>query len=145
MAYDVKGNIISKSDIGTLEYSLTQKPYAVSGINLTGNGIPIGTQEITYTSFVRPKSIAENGYMATFTYNGEYDRVKMNIFQNGNNILTRYYLGDCYELDQTSSSSKEKLYLFGDFYGAGAVYVKDGSSKNIYPNFRKVIQNACHK
>lgn len=144
VAYDVKGNIISKSDVGTLEYSLTQKPYAVSGMNLTGNGIPIDTQEITYTSFGRPKSIAENGYMATFNYNGEYDRVKMNISQNGNNILTRYYLGDCYELDQTSSSSKEKLYLFSDFYGAGAVYIKDGSSKKIYYILRDYLGSITH-
>lgn len=144
VAYDVKGNIISKSDVGTLEYSLTQKPYAVSGMNLTGNGIPIDTQEITYTSFGRPKSIAENGYMATFNYNGEYDRVKMNISQNGNNILTRYYLGECYELDQTSSYSKEKLYLFGDFYDAGAVYIKDGSSKKIYYILRDYLGSITH-
>lgn len=51
-------------------------------------------------------------------------------YSNGNNILTRYSLGNCYELDQTSTS-KEKLYLFSDFYGAGAVYIKDGSLKGI--------------
>ena len=103
-AYDMKGNITSKSDVGTFEYALAQKPYAVSGVNVSGNGVPTHTQEITYTSFGRPLSIAENGQVATFTYNGEYDRVKMNLSQNGNNILTRYYLGNCYELDQTSTS-----------------------------------------
>lgn len=142
--YDVKGNITSKSDVGTFEYALAQRPYAVSGVNLSGNGIPTSTQEITYTSFERPISIAENGQVATFTYNGEYDRVKMNISQNGNNILTRYYLGDCYELDQTSSSSKEKLYLFSDFYGAGAVYIKDGSSKKIYYILRDYLGSITH-
>ena len=142
-AYDVKGNITSKSDAGTFEYTLTQKPYAVSGANLSGNGVPTHTQEITYTSFGRPESITDNGQVATFTYNGEYDRVKMNISQNGNNVLTRYYLGNCYELDQTSSS-KEKLYLFGDFYDAGAVYIKEGSSKGIYYILRDYLGSITH-
>lgn len=75
-AYDVKGNITSKSDVGTFEYALAQKPYAISGVSVSGNGIPAHTQEITYASFGRPLSIAENGQVATFTYNGEYDRVK---------------------------------------------------------------------
>ena len=131
-SYDEKGNIISKSDIGTLDYSLSQKPYAVSSINLSSNGIPTWNQDITYTSFWRPESIIENNYTATFTYNGDYDRVKMNISQNGSNTLTRYYLGNCYELDLTSSSSKEKLYLFGGFYDAPAVYIKDGSQGDIH-------------
>lgn len=142
-AYDVKGNITSKSDVGTFEYALAQKPYAISGVSVSGNGIPAHTQEITYASFGRPLSIAENGQVATFTYNGEYDRVKMNISQNGNNILTRYYLGNCYELDQTSTS-KEKLYLFSDFYGAGAVYIKDGSSKGIYYILRDYLGSITH-
>lgn len=142
-AYDVKGNITSKSDAGTFEYTLTQKPYAVSGANLSGNGVPTHTQEIVYTSFGRPESITENGQVATFTYNGEYDRVKMNISQNGNNVLTRYYLGNCYELDQTSSS-KEKLYLFGDFYNSGAVYIKEGSSKGIYYILRDYLGSITH-
>ena len=142
-AYDVKGNITSKSDAGTFEYTLAQKPYAVSGANLSGNGVPTHTQEITYTSFGRPESITENGQVATFTYNGEYDRVKMNISQNGNNVLTRYYLGNCYELDQTSSS-KEKLYLFGDFYNSGAVYIKEGSSKGIYYILRDYLGSITH-
>lgn len=141
--YDVKGNITSKSDVGTFEYTLAQKPYAVSGANLSGNGIPTHTQEVVYTSFDRPKSIEENGHVATFTYNGEYDRVKMSISQNANNILTRYYLGNCYELDQTSTS-KEKLYLFGDFYDAGAVYIKEGSSKGIYYILRDYLGSITH-
>lgn len=67
----------------------------------------------------------------------------MNLSQNGNNILTRYYLGNCYELDQTSTS-KEKLYLFSDFYGAGAVYIKDGSSKGIYYILRDYLGSITH-
>lgn len=131
-SYDIKGNIVKKTDVGILEYSISQKPYAISGVTLSDNGIPIRAQNITYNSFWRPNTISENGYTATFTYNGEYERVKMNLTKNSVRELTRYYLGNCYELDQTSSSTKEKLYLFGDYYGAAAVYVKDGSSDNVY-------------
>ena len=37
-----------------------------------------------------------------------------------------YYLGDCYEIDETPSGNKEKLYLAGEnYYDASAVLVKD--------------------
>lgn len=132
VAYDIKGNITTKSDIGTFEYTLAQKPYAVSGINLSGNGIPTHTQSITFTSFERPKSIEENGIKATISYNGEYDRVRTSFTKNGNIIFDRYYLGNCYEMDFISPHVKEKLYLFGDFYDAPAVYVKENGSEKIY-------------
>lgn len=131
-SYDIKGNITQKTDVGSFEYSNSQKPYAVSGVTLSGNGVPIRIQNITYNSFWRPSSIEENGYTATFVYNGEYERVKMDLTKNSIKELTRYYLGDCYELDQTSSSTKEKLYLFGDYYGASAVYVKEGTNSKVY-------------
>ena len=142
--YDLKGNITGKSDIGTLKYALAEKPYAVSEAVLSGNGIPARSQNITYTSFRRPKSITEDGHIATFTYNGEYDRVKMNISKNGSSLLTRYYLGGCYELDQTTSSSKEKLYLGGDYYDAVAVYVKESTSSGIYYIFRDYLGSITH-
>ena len=143
-AYDIKGNITDKSDIGTFEYTISQKPYAVSDVTFSENRVPAYTQEITYTSFKRPESITENGQMATFTYNGEYDRVKMNISQNGNDVLTRYYLGNCYELDQSLSSVKEKLYLFGDFYDAGAVYIKEDSAESVYHILRDYLGSITH-
>ena len=124
--------------------TISQKPYAVSDVTFSENRVPAYTQEITYTSFKRPESITENGQMATFTYNGEYDRVKMNISQNGNDVLTRYYLGNCYELDQSLSSVKEKLYLFGDFYDAGAVYIKEDSAENVYHILRDYLGSITH-
>lgn len=65
-AYDVKGNITSMSDIGTMSYTQSNKPYALTGGTLTGNQIPTWTQNVTYTSFQQPATIAENGYVATF-------------------------------------------------------------------------------
>lgn len=50
-AYDVKGNITSMSGIGTMSYTQSNKPYALTGVALTGNQIPTRTQNVTYTSF----------------------------------------------------------------------------------------------
>lgn len=131
--YDSKGNLTQKSDVGSFEYANTKKPYAISGVTLSGNdAIPPRAQDVTYNSFWRPSYISENEYLASFIYNGDYDRVRMNLTKNGIRELTRYYIGSCYELDQTSSSTKEKLYLFGDFYNASAVYVKDSSGGKLY-------------
>ena len=130
-SYDIKGNVLSKSDVGVFEYNHAEKPYVVSGAIVT-NGIPARDQVITYNSFWRPNTISENGYVATFTYNGNYDRVKMLLTENGNQQLVRYYMGNCYELDETDTTSKEKLYLFGNYYDAAAVYVKDDSKTEVY-------------
>ncbi len=48
----------------------------------------------------RPETITENGYVATFTYNGEGNRVKMNLKKNNQVQLNKYYWGNQYELRQ---------------------------------------------
>ena len=70
------------------------------------------------------KQITENGKTATFTYNAAFDRVKMMVSDCGKSILTRYYLGNCYELEVADNIHKETLYLCGDYYSAPAVVVK---------------------
>ena len=82
---------------------------------------------------LRPASITENGYTATFTYNGDANRVKMLLKQGTADKLTRYYIGNKYELDKTANSTKEKLYVGGDAYSAQTVLVKNGTGTwNIY-------------
>lgn len=129
--YDVRGNITSKSDVGTYTYGNSSKPYAVTEVNQSGSSIPARAQDVTYTSFWRPATISENGYTASFTYNGGEERVRMRMRYNGTTSYTRYYLGGCYELD-SASSIKERLYLGGDYYTAPAVLVKTSSGTNIY-------------
>lgn len=70
-------------------------------------------------------TIAENGITAQFTYEAGYDRTKMNVTNNGALVLNRYYLGDQYEYDEKPGQTKEKLYLGGDYYSAGAVLLRD--------------------
>lgn len=63
----------------------------------------------------------------------------MSVSKDGQNILTRHYLGGCYELDEKPSSSVEKLYLLGDYYDAPMVLVKDEASDTIYQIGRDIL------
>jgi RHS repeat-associated protein len=143
--YGANGNILSRSDIGTYEYGNSSKPYAVTGINFSKNGMPTGNQDITYTSFSRPKYIMENGYKAEFSYNGNYDRVKMDITHNDSSILTRYYLAGCYELQESPSADIiERLYLGGDYYSASTVYVMEAFYGEPYHIMRDPLGSIMH-
>ncbi len=142
--YDCKGNITSQSDIGSFDYDIQQKPYAVSGVTLTSENIPIWNQKVEYTSFSRPKSISENGYIADFSYSVDYERTKMAISHDDNNVITRYYMGNCYELEATPTGNKERLYLGGDYYSAPAVLVKENGVEKVYNILRDNLGSITH-
>lgn len=144
VTYDAKGNITSKSGVGTFGYNIAQKPYAVSDVALSGDAIPQITQEISYNSFRRPAAISERGMRATFTYNGEYKRVRMVLTTPGAPDLRRYYLGDCYEMDTRGTDDKEKLYLSGDYYSAPAVLVRDKTGTKLYHILRDYLGSITH-
>lgn len=123
-AYDTKGNIIRRSDVGKFSYESVGNTYAMNGAEFVSQFYPSDEQSIEYTSFMRPSRIEENGYVAIFNYDENFERVKMKITHDNKNYLTRYYLGGCYEIDITEENTSEKLYLGGDYYTAPAVLVK---------------------
>lgn len=142
VSYNNLGNIISKSDAGTLEYD-KYKVQAITPVNGLYNTLS-KQQEITYTSFMRPNSITENGYQATFSYNVDNQRVKMQIKKDGNDYLTRYYLGNVYEIDNKVGETKEKLYFGGSYYDAYAVYVKQGGAWQLNYICRDYLGSITH-
>lgn len=93
---------------------------------------------------MRPNSITENGYQATFSYNVDNQRVKMQIKKDGNNYLTRYYLGNVYEIDNKVGETKEKLYFGGSYYDAYAVYVKQGGAWQLNYICRDYLGSITH-
>jgi RHS repeat-associated protein len=102
-------------------------------------------QSVTYTSFERPNVITENGITGTFTYNAAGDRVKMAVLNGPTNLLTRYYLGGQYEIDNgTTATYAEKLYVGGDSYSASAVYVKSGSAWSMMYILRDYLGSITH-
>ena len=125
-AYSNNGNITNISNVGAFMYN-DEKPYAIASITPYGTEVPLREQQITYNALRRPETITENGYVATFTYNGEGNRVKMNLKKNNQVQLNKYYWGNQYEFETGVAGSKEILYLGGDAYSAAAVYVKEGS------------------
>lgn len=143
ISYSPYGNILSKSDAGQMTYN----KYAVSSIAPVPdtNTALSKTQEIRYNAFLRPEVIKENAYEATFTYNSDGQRVKMNIRQNNSDYLTRYYVDDCYESDLKAGVNTEKLYLGGDYYHAPAVYIKQNNGAwQLYYIIRDYLGSITH-
>ena len=69
MAYDGnKGAITTKTDVGTMKYATSGKPYAISTINPATPATPANAQTITYTYLDKISTISENNYNAAFTY-----------------------------------------------------------------------------
>ena len=132
VTYDNKGNITAKSNVGTLYYGNSQKPYAVTGLQYTGNNMPTATQDITFNSYHRLDSISEGIYSSAFTYDGDLDRVKQVLKKNGNNWRVRYYLGNCYEYTIDSEDPGEVLYAFGGYYDAPVAIKKSNGNTSIY-------------
>lgn len=142
--YDNKGNVLSRSDVGNFKYGHTSKPYAMTGVNLSKKVIPTASQDASYTSFNRLSTIEENGIKAQIVYNGDYDRVKMEVSRKGRVASTHYYMGDCYELQQTGSASVERLFLAGDYYDSPMVFVKEGSSLKLCNILRDNLGSITH-
>lgn len=144
LTYEDNGNISTKSDLGTLEYTHPSKPYAITGVEVTdnANALPTWTQDVTYTSFHRPASITENGYVASFYYNHDYHRTKMEMKKDSKVLYSKYYLGDCLEIEEHSDGNyTERLYLCGDYYKAPIVLIKENNAPVICNIIRDYIGN----
>ena len=147
ITYDAKGNITQKSDAGVyFNYAIMGKPYALSHINSPTDAISPTPQSILYNSFQRPDSISEGIYAAKFTNNSSGGRVKMELKKNNAQELTRYYISDCYEIDnKVGNDVVQKLYLGGNFYTAPAVYVKENSDNwQLYYIVRDYLGSITH-
>ena len=128
--YDNKGSIIFMGGIGSMEYTHTTKPYAVTGfINDDNSPMQIRDQIVTYTSFHRPQQIQENGLIANFCYDDREKRVKTGIFKSNNEkVRSRSFLGDCYEVKKTTDiNDTHYLYIGGDAYSALTVCTIDNT------------------
>ena len=83
-----------------------------------------------YTAADRPAWIEEGNRKAEFTYNSQFDRVRMRMTEEGKTVYTKYYLGGNYEAHCDSSGTEERLYVGGDCYEAPALLVrKEGKTE----------------
>lgn len=143
ITYDVKSNKTDVSSVGKFQYN-TSSPYAIEQVTPYGNSIPSRTQNITYNGLSRPSSITENSNVATFTYNNQGNRLKMNVKNNGKDITNHYYFDNKYEIEIGTSATKEFLYLGGDAYSANAVYVRQGGTWSVHYLGRDYLGSITH-
>lgn len=145
ITYSDNGNITSIDSVGYMTYDNSAKPYQVTSLTLEDDVVPSRVQNVTYTCYSRPSIMTEGGRSAAFTYNGDGARVKMNVSDGATSVLSRYYIGNQYELDVTPNGTTERLYLGGDAYSAPVVYIKDGSGAWTFYNIgRDYLGNITH-
>ena len=135
-AYDIKGNAIYRSGIGTMTYPNASHPYRLVRLNASSSSVTRpNPQTATYTAYDRPATLAENYLTASFTYNADYQRVKMQTTVQGNIVQKKYYIGGRYEREENSSGTvtAERLFVGGDAYSAPMVLQRTSSSGSWTP------------
>lgn len=129
--YTPDGNIVRKGDAGEMVYTNPNRPYAVTGNTPEKEACIHSGLQVGYTAADRPAWIEEGNRRAEFTYNAQFDRVRMRMAEEGKTVYTRYYLGGNYEAHCDSSGTEERLYVGGDCYEAPALLVKKEGKTDI--------------
>ena len=146
IGYYANGNVYMLNGVGTMSYDNSSKPHQLTSLTMENEDVvPSRVQNISYTCYSRPSIMAEGGRSAAFTYNGDGDRVKMNVAEGASSVLVRYYIGKQYEMDVKPSGTTERLYLGGDAYSAPMVYIREGGgSWTLYNIGRDYLGNITH-
>jgi RHS repeat-associated protein len=129
--YDLTGNILSKSDVGTYAYGPTGGvgPHAVQSIAGTlsanylydgnGNMTSGAGRTLTWTSFNMPATIAQGTNTLSFAYNGEHERIKQAVLGS----QTTYYLNDAVSGAMTERLDSGASTQWNDYLMAGGKMV----------------------
>ena len=126
-------------------YGASAGPYALTGVSSSTGVIPTTDQTATYTSFEKVSTLSEGVYSASFIYNSENQRAKMDVAQSGTNILTRWYAGGSYMKETASGVTKEYTYLGGDAYTAPVAAVTQGGTTTYFYLLRDYLGNITHQ
>lgn len=135
-AYDIKGNAIYRSGIGTMTYPNSAHPYQIERLNASSASVTSQyNQTVTYTAYDRPSTISEWVPAIAFAYNADYQRVKMQTIVQGSVVQRKYYIGDCYEREENGDGSllRERLFVGGDAYSAPVVLQRTDANGNWTP------------
>ncbi|MBO4584989.1 MAG: hypothetical protein J5675_00095 [Bacteroidales bacterium] len=128
ITYDIKGNIVINAGVGTMTYPDSNHPYRVERLNASSASVTRPNAQLaTYTAYDRPATVSDIPQITSFTYNADYDRVKMQTSVYSTSISKKYYIGGRYEREETTSSTTERLFVGGDAYSAPMVLQKTGS------------------
>ena len=147
MIYAANGNIKTKSDISStvdFGYGTNAGPYALTGVTSATGVIPTTSQTATYTSFEKVSTLTEGVNSAAFIYNSDNQRAKMTVTQNGNTILTRWYIGSSDIKEIVGGVTTEYNFIGGDAYSAPVVAVIQSGSVTYYYLLRDYLGNITH-
>ena len=147
LTYAPNGNILTKSDITSgvaFTYGDNAGPYALTGVTSSTGVIPAINQTATYTSFEKVNTLNEDTLSATFVYNSQHQRAKMEVTQNGTNILSRWYAGSKYIKETAGGVTKEYTFLGGDAYTAPVAAVTQAGTTSFYYLLRDYLGNITH-
>lgn len=131
VAYDQKGNITSKSDVGTYDYDPVKKHALVSVLapgsstpvsysyDANGNMLSGGGRTLTWTSFNQAATITKGAFASAFSFDAAHQRVK-----HVSHLETTVYVGGVFEQVTPAGASpvvESKHYIFAPT-GRVAVY-----------------------
>lgn len=115
MTYDDYGNILTKSDVGNYNYGQKDNnPHALLSIDMSGNTIVSQTsQNVTYTSFDKVRTIWQGTDSIIITYGSSYERKQVNTYKNQVLQNQKYYVGILYEKEKNviTGEIKETFYI----------------------------------
>jgi len=139
--YNNKGNIISKTDVGTYTYDPTKK-HAVAQITNPTNAISIAQQDITYTNFNKAKTIAEGNYQLQIEYGPSNFRKKTTLQENGTSTNTRIFAGNYEKETLEDGTVKEYHYISGPT-GLIAIYIITNGTGHLYYTATDHLGSIC--
>ena len=130
---DNTGNLLTKSDVGTYEYSHSVKKHAVTSIQNPSSSYQPSVESVTYTAFNKVNDIEQtlNGIAKKieFSYGAGHARKLSRLFESGTKKETNYYTGSNYEVNKNQSSGVEKHYHYISApSGLAAVFISSGST-----------------
>jgi RHS repeat-associated protein len=124
MTYSLDGSILSKSDVGSYRYSMSdQRPHAVMSISggprgnmsfaydANGNMTNRNGTAITWTSFNLPKQISAGADYARFTYGPSRGRIVQEA-KTGAVTRTTHYVGPHFEVEIEGSVRRYRSNVF---------------------------------
>ncbi len=133
LAYAANGNITAKTGLGEYTYH-SNKKHAVETIENTGNLLNTRGQKIGYNAFNKASYLIDtlnnDAYRLDITYGPGQQRWKTVLKKNNNPTKTVIFAGN-YEKISDNGVTRELYYISGGD-GLAAIYVKAGSSYNMY-------------
>jgi RHS repeat-associated protein len=129
------GNIVTKTDAGNYVYNNDKNNAVAYVTNPAGAQTPPSVisqqqQDISYTPFQKTATVAENGYLLSYTYGSNFQRIKGILQQSGVTVETRYYIG-AFERQIKAGATRDIHYIKGG-NGMCAILVKEGGATTAY-------------